>query len=258
MQITNDDSELALLLPQRAGLPLPKYLSLTFPEDADDLLLPALEDLHLQPGQSALLYSAEEQDDGTLCHVRGWDTDDLMLEPGTLSLGTPPTYQRAVIFLLARPNLLGFFADWKYFHGGAHYFQRPQRVFRRKSRTHSRVRIHGNVQVRRRSGAVTSHALHDFSPSGASFYSEEANLAQGEMLLIEMEINACGVCETTATVARVESLEHAAHGYLVGIRFNLTAQQKNRAEQLYLCQRGEVLQQMNDTARHRWAPPKTP
>ncbi|MBU2743383.1 PilZ domain-containing protein [Acidithiobacillus albertensis] len=200
-----------------------QYLALTLPQDADDYLLPSPEGLNLQSGHSALIYRSDEHDNGTLCHVRGWDADDLMLEQNTLSLDTSLSYKKTLIFILARPYLMGFFADWKCFQSGTHYFQRPQRVLRRKSRMHARVPIHGKVLVHRRSGDVTSHILNDFSPGGASFYSEDKVLSQGEMLLIEMEINACGVCETTASIARIESLEHSAQGYLVGVRFNLSS-----------------------------------
>lgn len=256
MPLTQDDSELALLLPQRAGCPLVEYLQLTLSADVEDLLRPEPEDIGLQAGNSVIIYSPEEEDDGTLCHVRGWDLGDLVLEPATLSLDAPPAYQKALLFVLARPSLLGFFADWKYFQGGAHHFQRPQRVFRREARATSRLRLEGNIVVRHRSGAVHLCKLHDFSPSGASFYAHDADFTQGEMLLVELEITACGVCETTATVARVENLAHSAYGYLVGVRFKLTAEQQRKAEHLYLCQKGEMLQQMNDSARHRWAPPK--
>ncbi|WP_226856094.1 PilZ domain-containing protein [Acidithiobacillus thiooxidans] len=259
MSFTADDSELALLMPQRAGIPLVEYLSLVFLAGAEDLLRPAPEQLEIQTGQSAVIYGLDAQDDGQLCHFQGWDMEALVLQPATLALGELPEYHKALIFVLAKPWLLGFFADWKYFREGAHHFQCPQQVLRRRARKEARMRIEGDIIIHRRhnSSLTTLLAkLYDFSASGASFYTDQPDFTENEMFLVEFEIPNCGTCETIATTARVETLSYSIYGYLVGIHFELTEAQRNKVQHLYLCQKAEQIQQLSDTCRHRWAPPQ--
>lgn len=259
MSLTADDSELALLMPHRAGMPLIEYLSLVFLAGAEDLLRLAPEQLEVQSGQSVLIYGPDAQDDGQLCHFQGWDMEALVLRPATLALGELPVYNKALIFVLARFWLLGFFADWKYFREGAHHFQCPQRVFRRGARKESRIRIEGHLIIRRkRAGVMTTvlAALYDFSSTGASFYTDQVDFTENEMFLVEFEVPNCGTCETIATTARVERLSHSIHGYLVGIHFELTAAQRKKAQNLYLCRKAEQIQQLSDSGRHRWAAPQ--
>ena len=259
MSLTADDTELALLMPHRAGMPLVEYLSLVFLTGAEDLIRPEPEQLNIQPEQSAIVYSAEADDDGQLCHFQGWDMGALVLKPATLVMGELPAYQKALVFVLARPQLLGFFADWKYLQHGAHHFQCPQRVLRRIARKETRVRIEGNIIIRRKraSGLATVLAsLYDFSASGASFYTDQEDFTKNETFLVEFEIPECGTCETIATTARVEALSFSGHGYLVSIRFELTEAQRKKAQNLYLCKKAENIQHLADSSRHRWAPPK--
>lgn len=261
MSLTADDTELALLMPHRAGIPLVEYLSLVFLAGGEDLIRPEPEQLQIQAEQSAIIYGAEAEDDGQLCHFQGWDMGALVLKPATFVMGELPAYQKALIFVLARPRLLGFFADWKYLQHGAHHFQCPQRVLHRVARKETRIRIEGNIIIRRKRGAALTTVLanlYDFSASGASFYTDQEDFTPNEMFLVEFEIPECGTCETIATTARVESLSSSGHGYLVGIHFELTEAQRKKAQNLYLCQKAESIQHLSDSSRHRWAPPKRP
>ena len=259
MSLTEDDSELALLMPHRAGTPLVEYLSLVFLADAEDLLRPAPNQLEIQSGQSVLIYGPDAQDDGQLCHFQGWDMEALVLRSATLALGGLPAYNKALVFVLARPWLLGFFADWKYFREGAHHFQCPQRVIRRLARKESRMRIEGHIIVRRESTSGVNTILgklHDFSLCGASFYTDQADFLEKEKFQVEFGLPFNGTCETIATTARVETLSHSVYGYLVGIHFELTEPQRKKAQHLYLCRKAEQIQQLSDSDRHRWAPPQ--
>jgi len=265
MNLTADDSELALLIPHRAGMPLMEYLFLVFLSGAEDLMHPDPVQLEVQAGQSALIYCPGPQDEGQLCHVQGrdhfqvWYEDALILRPATVALDEFPEYDKALIFVLARPWLLGFFADWKYFREGAHHFQYPHRVLRRRARKESRIRIEGHIIVRREraSGVNTMLGkLHDFSLCGASFYSDQSDFLEKEQFHVEFGFPFNGTCETIATTARVETLSHSIYGYLVGIHFELTEAQRKKAQNLYLCRKAEQIQQLSDTRRHRWAPPQ--
>ena len=95
--------------------------------------------------------------------------------------------------------------------------------------------------------------LHDFSPGGASLFLDRDFLASGEMVLVEFEIPECGTCETVAKIARQEKITHPLYPYLYGIHFELTAAQKRKAEHLYLCKKGEQIQQVVNSARDRFS-----
>lgn len=218
---------------------------------------PEPEHLAIHSGDSAIVYGPEEDDDGELCHFQEWDMDALVLKPASFSLETGSGYHKALVFVLSRPYIIGFFSDWKYDRQDTHYFQCPQRVLRRRVRKDSRICIEGNITIRRKraTGLSTVVArLYDFSPDGASFYTDQADFAKNEMFLVEFEIPGCGTCETTATVARVESLNQSVYDYIVGIRFYLTTQQLKKAQQLLLCLKAERIQQMTDSSRYRWTP----
>lgn len=266
MNLTADDSELALLIPHRAGMPLMEYLFLVFLSGAEDLLHPDPVQLEVQTGQSALIYGPDPQDDGQLCHFQergpfqGWDMDALILRPETVALDGFPEYDKALILVLARPWLLGFFADWKYFREGAHHFQYPHRVLRRRARKESRICIEGHVIIRRERAFGVSTILgklHDFSLCGASFYTDQTDFMEKEQFHVEFGLPFNGTCETTATTARAEKLSHSAYGYLVGIHFELTEAQRNKAKHLYLYQKTEQIRQLFDTNQHRWSPQKS-
>lgn len=256
MSLTADDTELALLLPYRAELSLVEYLPLVFLGGAEEFLLPEPEAFGEVTGHSAILYHSDEDDHGLLCHVQGWDMGDLVIEPATPMLMEMPNYNKALIFLFARPYLLGFFADWKYFQRGAHHFKRPQRLLRRRVREKQRLRLEGHVIVRRSNKTTQTAKLYDFSPGGASFYTDIGDFRVGEIVLIEFDIFDCGTCETTATIARSEAIPGSPWSYLVGVHFNLTKEQHKRAEQLYLCRKADAIQNMTDPSRYRWRPPK--
>lgn len=217
--------------------------------------MPKPEDLEIAVGQSAILYDEEEDDSGTLCHTQDWDLRDLVLKPSLSTIDNMPSYRKALIFILATPYLLGFFADWKYFQKDAHHFRRPQRVLRRRVRRTQRIRLEGKITIRRRDGTSLSAQLYDFTPTGAGFYTDASGFRVGQMLLVEFDIVDCGTCETTATIARIENLIHSSHAYLIGVHFKLTEAQHRKAEQLYLCKKAEMIQQLADPVRHRWAPP---
>ena len=253
MSLSDDDTELALLLPHRGDLPLVEFLPLAFLSGYQELLLPQPEDLGLIEGQSAIFYTPESGDNGTLCHFRRWEGREFLLEPVLPSLGEEPQLRKPLIFLLARPQILGFFADWKHQGQGSHYFELPTRVLARKARKQRRVPIEGNILLRAKDGRTLYAKLHDFSPGGASIFLDRDFLAPGEMVLAEFEIPDCGVCETVATVVRRERITHPLYRYLYGIHFQLTEAQQRKAEHLYLCKKGEQIKSVVNSARDRFS-----
>ncbi len=253
MSLSEDDTELALLLPQRGGLALVDFLPLVFLSGYEERLRPNPEDLGLAEGQSAIFYTPESGDSGTLCHFRGWEGHEFLLEPVNPMLGEAPPLRKPLFFCLARPQILGFFADWKHSTQGLEYFEIPTRVLTRQARQQRRVQIEGNILMRKKDGRTIYGKLHDFSPGGASLLLDKDILAPGEMVLVEFEIPECGTCETIATIARQERITHPLYPYLYGIHFELTESQKRKAEHLYLCKKGEQIRSVVNSARDRFS-----
>ncbi|MBU2753439.1 PilZ domain-containing protein [Acidithiobacillus sp. CV18-2] len=253
MSLSDDDTELALMIPHRGDLPLVDLLPLAFLSGYEELLLPNPEDLHLSAGNAAIFYTPESGDNGTLCHVRGWEGQELLLEPMMPALGEEKPLRKPLFFVLARPRILGFFADWKHSAKGMHYFAVPTRALFRNARSERRVKLDGNILLRAKDGRAFYGKLHDFSPSGASLFLDRDVLAPGEVVLAEFEIPECGICETIVTIARQEHLTHPLYPYLYGIHFELTENQKRKAEHLYLCKKGEQIQQVINSSRDRFS-----
>jgi len=241
------------MLPQRGDLPLVDFLPLVFLSGYEELMISRPEDLGAREGQSVIFYTPESGDNGTLCHFLRFEGQEMVLEPTSPSLGEEVTLRRPLFFLLARPNILGFFADWKHSARGLHYFALPIRALSRKARAQRRVKIEGNILIRSKAGRTMYGKLHDFSPSGASLFLEKDLLQAGEMVLVEFEIPECGICETVATVARHERITHPLYPYLYGIHFELTEMQKRKAEHLYLCKKGEQIQKIVQSSRDRFS-----
>ncbi len=253
MSLSEDDTELALMLPHRGDLPLVDFLPLAFLSGYQETMISSPTDLGASEGQSTIFYTTESGDNGTLCHFLRFEGQEMVLEPTSPSLGEEAVLRKPLFFQLARPNILGFFADWKHSAQGLHYFALPTRVLSRKARAQRRVKIDGNILIRSKSGRTVYGKLHDFSPSGASLFLENDFLQPSEMVLVEFEIQECGICETVATVARHERITHPLYPYLYGIHFELTEAQKRKAEHLYLCQKGEQIQKIVRSSRDRYS-----
>jgi len=243
ISLSEDDTELALMLPQRGDLPLADFLPLAFLSGYQELMISRPEDLGAREGQSVIFYTPEPEDNGTFCHFLRFEGQEMVLEPTSPSFGEAVTLQRPLFFLLARPNILGFFADWKHSAQGLHYFALPIRALSRKARAQRRVKSEGNILIRFKEGRTVHGKLHDFSPCGASLLLQRDFLQAGEMVLVEFEIPGCGTCETLANIARHERIMHSLYPHLYGIQFQLTEEQKRKAEQLYLCKKGEQIQE---------------
>ncbi len=235
MTLNLDDEELDRLLPMRAGLPLGDFLSATFLEGAETLLLPSLETLGLQPGLSAMVFSDDPDDSGTRCRMHHLEPEEIVLERNGDCAGSSQSYQKTLLFLLARPWLLGFFASWKTCSEPWLRFSRPARILRRTTRSYPRIRVNGTILLHRRQGEVLKGTLYDFSPGGASFYCDIGEFTKGDLLLAEFVVPDCGNCETLVTIARQEVLTNSRWRYLVGVHYNLTGEQRQKLERIYQC-----------------------
>ncbi|MGC9128402.1 MAG: PilZ domain-containing protein, partial [Acidithiobacillus sp.] len=146
-------------------------------------------------------------------------------------------YRRVLLFVESSGSILMGLSAFKCRHQGNDSFSPPALLYRRRTRQDRRVRIDGQILLRHRDGRTIVAHLNDFSPSGASFYADQL-FPVGETLLAEFEVLDCGTCETVVTTAREERLPSGGpYRYLVGVKMQLTAAQRKKAEQLYLCKK---------------------
>ena len=252
MGLTADNSTLGMMLPLRSGMDLGQYLQRVMPEFPDSLPF-ADAGLCKRAPMEAVVLSSNAGDLGHPYRFLGCDPDtqDLLLTPkraGTLGEGD---YRRALLFLEEKGSIILCSTALKYLHKDSWCFSPPSLLYRRRTRQDKRVRISGQIIVRFRDGRTVTGDLYDFSPSGASFYTDEP-FRLGETLLAEFAVPDCGICETVVTTAREARLSpNSPSRYLVGIKMQLTAAQRKKAEQLYLCKKADTMKQVVDSARSR-------
>ena len=252
MSLTNDDSNLGMLLPIRSGMELADYLRFLLVDFPDSLPFADTKLCGTAPAE-AIVLSTDPDDHGHPYRFLGCDLDtqDLILEPERLNLLGENVYRRALLCIEAEGQIFLGLSAFKYRHQGNWLFAAPAMLYRRRTRHDKRVRIDGQIVLRYRDGRTILARLHDFSPSGASFFTD-VPLPIGETLLAEFEVLDCGTCETVVTAARCEHLAAGApYRYLVGVKMQLTATQRKKAEQLYLCKKAEQMKHVVDSARSR-------
>ncbi|MGC9239934.1 MAG: PilZ domain-containing protein, partial [Acidithiobacillus sp.] len=211
----------------RSGLELAEYLQLLLPEFPESV---AFSDSGICQAASAdaVILSSDPEDAGHPYRFLGCDPDtqDLRMTPKRPNLIDEKHYRRALLFMEAQGRILMGLSAFKYRHQGTDCFSPPPLIYSRKTRQDRRVRIDGQILLRHRDGRTITARLHDFSPSGASFYTDEP-FPVGESLLAEFEVLDCGACETVVTTAREERLPAGSpYRYLVGVKMQLTAAQR--------------------------------
>lgn len=247
MQLSADNTNLGMLLPMRTGLGLADYQQLIINEFSETLFDAAEAQLCQAPGWDAVLFSADPADDGKPFTFMGCDQGGLMF---TSKIGAlDDAYQKTLVFLESGNYVYTFFADLKYAFSGALHFAMPRMIYRRKTRQLKRVKLDGDIILRRKDGRKMLAKIVDFSPTGASFVTDDADFSVGETMLAEFEIPDCGMCETVVTAVRTE--HHPGRGFrtLVAIRMALTQEQKKKAEQLYLCKKADELKRVAESSR---------
>ena len=247
MHLSVDNTNLGMLLPMRAGLGLHEYQQLIINEFSESIFDDVDAHLCQSTGMDAVLFSTETADDGKLFAFKGCDHGGLVFSPksGTFN----DVYQKTLVFIESGSYVYTFFADLKYVFSGELHFSLPRMIHRRRTRQSKRVLLDGDIILKHKDGRKILAKLVDFSPTGASFVTDDTDFSVGEMMLAEFEIPDCGTCETVVTAVRTE--HHPGRGFhtLVAIKMALTADQKKKAEHLYLCKKGEEIKKLSDPSR---------
>ncbi|MBE7566061.1 PilZ domain-containing protein [Acidithiobacillus thiooxidans] len=252
MGLTSDDTELGMMLPLRSGLSIAEYQQTLVEEFGEAVFenIPAMlcSERSAEGLGDAVIFSADSNDSGAHFYFDGCESESLLFRlKGVLAR---EDYKKALIFVELGDFIFMFFSDLKYLFEGRYYFDVPRMIYRRASRRAKRVRLEGAITLRKAGGAEMVGQLHDFSPSGASFYAPRDSYKPGDNVLAEFTIADCGTCETVVTVVRVQEEGAPAGQCLVGIRMSLTRDQKKRAEHLYLCKKAEEIQKRPEYSRN--------
>lgn len=250
MITTHVDTDLGMLLPFRAEIDLASYLEILIAGFQTSM---AFSDSQIctEGRGSAVIYSADRNDSGHPYLFEGCDTayQILYFTPLRRNLLGDEVYRQALFVIEHSGHISMGLSSFQNRHHGQDCFLPRGPIYQRKTRRDRRVLIDGLIFLRRRDGRSTIARLHDFSPSGASFYTDEA-FVFGETLLAEFEIPDCGVCETVVTVVRQDILSLGnPYRFIVGVKMQLTSAQRKKAEQLYLCKKAESMKRIVDSAR---------
>lgn len=251
--LSADNTNLGMVLPMRIEMDLAEYMHILSPEFS--MAISAAEaELCSKVGGDAVLLSTEPDDHGHLFQFDGCDPDtgDFIFTPTVNVSISDSAYQRSLIFLEHGKTIYMALMAFNYQFHNRYHFTPPSMVYVRKTRANKRVSIEGDILLRLLDGRTILARLNDFSPSGASFYTD-VPIPLGEALLAEFEILDCGVCETVVTAVRQETISgRQPSQYLIGIKMQLTAAQRKKAEQLYLCRKAEIIKKTlnSSTSRH--------
>ncbi|WP_369522734.1 PilZ domain-containing protein [Acidithiobacillus caldus] len=232
-----DHVNLQRLLPLRAGLNMADYHLLLLGEFERQIVDLLPEDLCTAVDAEAVIFAADPDDDGHRFRLLGCDAESLRFRAAA---STPwPSYGKSLIFveLPGHSGIYSFFSEFRdRDEDGVYRFKIPPLLYHRPTRLSARLRLEGEVLIRRKGGVECRGRVHDFSLNGASFFTDRADLRPGEALLVEFDVVDCGRCETVVTTVRREA-RGGPEGNLVGVRLMLTEAQRRRLEYLFHCRR---------------------
>lgn len=229
---TLEDAGLRDFLPLRSGLQIADYHALLM-DDFQRIILDSLpEQLCRAAGAAAVLFSADTADAGQSATFAGCSPEGLRFSGGALPLRAHPG--KHLVFLEVPEGMYSFFTDFRAQRGEHLLFSPPPILYQRPTRLAKRMRLQGPLILLRKNGQQHAGMLHDFSLTGASFFTGTDTLALGEALLIDFDVMECGRCETVVTVLRKEARD-ARLKHLVAVRLLLTKAQRKKVEYLFLC-----------------------
>jgi len=230
-------ANLQRLLPLRAGLNMADYHLLLLGEFERQMVDLLPQDLCEAADAEAVIFAADLEDGGHRFRLLGCDAESLRLRP--VGAEPWPSYGKSLIFveLPEHTGIYSFFSEFRDRDGdGVYRFKIPPLLYHRPTRLSARLRLEGEVRIRRKGGVECRGRVHDFSLNGASFFTDRADLSPGEALLVEFDVVDCGRCETVVMMVRREA-RGGPEGNLVGVRLLLTEAQRRRLEYLFRCRR---------------------
>ena len=252
MGLTFDDSELGMTLPFRGELNLTEYLEALLPEFAEVAATDSgRSPLCNRSEGEAIVLSPDPKAPGEALHYQGCDPQSgcLCFSSASLSLNLH-AMRRVLLFVSLDRKVYAGFSEAQGTVGDFLVFTHPHHLYYRKVRADRRVPMgEGQAILRLQAGRTLRCRMHDFSPSGVSFLTDQ-DIPRGETLLVTFDIPDCGTCETVARVARQETLPRGSPcKYLIAVSMSLTKEQRKKAEQLYLCKKGAQVKRIVDSSR---------
>ncbi|MBU2755237.1 PilZ domain-containing protein [Acidithiobacillus sp. CV18-2] len=250
MSLTDETDNLTMFLPIRGELGLLDYFAML---RADESIVESRFAIcgDIEEWRHVILFSENEQDNGCRFHLCDVESGRVLLKPKCfVHVGE---YNQAMIVAEKRDSIFFFLAHLEYVAGGIFHYHPAKEVFHRKIRSHKRIQMRQSIVVRKRDARTFTCDMVDFSPVGIGFTSGGNDFDVGEMLLLEIRIPDCGVCETTITISHRK--KYGMSNAIYGARLRLTKEQAKKATFLYLCARGEHIRSVSEASRlhdSRW------
>ncbi|MHB1320550.1 MAG: PilZ domain-containing protein [Acidithiobacillus ferrivorans] len=246
MSLTKEINNLTMILPIRGEYSLSDYFALL---QADQSAVNVPLDLCNCLEEGSLMTVFPENPQGHVCafHFRGIESGRVLLTPKFQV--DVADYDRALVFAEKDGVVCLFLARLEYVADGVFHYTPAPELFQRKVRAHKRLPMCGHVTVRKKDARTFACDIVDFSPAGISFKSRHNDFVIGELLLLEMEIADCGLCETTGTISHWEKC--GLSNAIYGAQLRLTKEEAKKVEHLYLCKEGERIQNLSKNSASR-------
>ena len=217
-------------LPGRSGLQLVDFQNI-FLGDLDKLALRDPNDLCQDVPADAILYSNDEDDDGQRYIFTRCEGSQLLFLPAQEL--PQPIEGQALAFVDGHTHISTFFSVVIRGDGNLLQLGLPRLVFWRKKRYRIRHPLDHRMILGRRDGKRTPTRLLNFSTGGVGFLTDLADLTPGELVLMDMDLAACGSWEVAGVIVRVESNLDPLHRFYAAARFQLLRSQHAELERIY-------------------------
>ncbi|MGC9129099.1 MAG: PilZ domain-containing protein, partial [Acidithiobacillus sp.] len=219
-------------LPSRAGLHLVDFQNV-FLGATEKYALREPRDLCRDVPADAILFSADPEDDGkSYLFTRCEDTGLFFLPVQELSDALDG---QALAFVDGHTHISTFFAEIMGGGGNLVRMALPHLVYWRKKRFRTRLTLDHRMVLGRRDGKTAQTRLINFSTGGVGFLTDIGDLQPGELVLMIMDLAACGPWEVTGVIVRTEPNLDAQHRVYAAARFQLLRTQQIELERIYRC-----------------------
>lgn len=222
-------------LPSRSGLHLVDFQNV-FLGDTEKYSAREPLDLCRDVPADTILFSADPDDDGRgYLFTRCEDSGLFFLPMQELS---DAIEGQALAFIDGHTHISTFFAEILGGGGSLVHTTLPHLVYWRKKRFRARLPLDQRMVLGRRDGKRTLTRLINFSTGGVGFLTDIGDLQPGELVLMVLDLAACGSWEVLGVIVRTEPNLDAQYRFYAAARFQLLRAQYGELERIYRCLSG--------------------
>ncbi|MBU2820630.1 PilZ domain-containing protein, partial [Acidithiobacillus caldus] len=222
-------------LPSRSGLHLVDFQNV-FLGDNEKYSAREPLDLCRDVPADAILFSADPDDDGRGYLFTRCEDSGLFFLP--MQEFSDTIEGQALAFIDGHTHISTFFAEILGGGGSLVHTTLPHLVYWRKKRFRARLSLDQRMVLGRRDGKRTPTRLINFSTGGVGFLTDIGDLQPGELVLMVLDLAACGSWEVLGVIVRTEPNLDAQYRFYAAARFQLLRAQYGELERIYRCLSG--------------------